>query len=105
MVASTRGSASSSPSGARGVARDLVRLRYEDPAESDAGATEVIADGNRGVTGPPLTGGIPDMLPSEPNYDISVAIAMVNSIGALAQVTLADKFDDAQLRDWVAGLS
>lgn len=59
----------------------------------------------KGAAGYPLTGGIPEMLPSEPNYEISVAIAMVNSIGALARVTLADKVDDAQLRSWVAGLS
>ena len=59
----------------------------------------------KGAAGYPLTGGIPEMLPSEPDYQISVAIAMVNSIGALARVTLAEKVDDAELRSWVAGLS
>lgn len=52
-----------------------------------------------------MTGGVPEMQPGEPSYETSVAIAMVNSSGALARVTLADQVDDAQLRSWLAGLS
>ncbi|TCN35569.1 hypothetical protein EV644_115133 [Kribbella orskensis] len=59
----------------------------------------------KGAAGYSMTGGIPEMLPSEPGYETSVAIAMVNSIGDLARVTLADEVDDAELRGWLAGLS
>ncbi|TCM35292.1 hypothetical protein [Kribbella sp. VKM Ac-2568] len=59
----------------------------------------------KGAAGYSMTGGIPEMPPTEPGYETSVAIAMVNSIGDLARVTLADQVDDAQLRNWLAGLS
>ena len=59
----------------------------------------------KGAAGYSMTGGIPEMLPSEPGYETSVAIAMVNSIGDLARATLADVVDDAELRGWLAGLS
>lgn len=79
---------------------------FVDSVDKSAGRFAVpVGIDVKGAAGYSMTGGIPEMLPSEPGYETSVAIAMVNSIGALARVTLADQVDDAQLRNWVAGLS
>jgi len=79
---------------------------FVDSVSSTAGRFAVsVGIDIKGSASQSITVGIPEMQPGQPGFENRVAIALVRSDGTLGPVTLADKATDAQLRNWLAGLS